>query len=210
MASKINYVILGVVLLLVAGAGSLGLYAVLKGANSGGVHRPTASNVPDWKTYVNEGFGYAIEYPATLEIREFPDFLGGAAFRPIGLVNDLINEVISINASARSSSEEISSLPFEEYVNVAATYEIQGYDSLLRKEKIITKSGIVGYITQWKIYGDPHGRTVSNFIAYFPLDTMYVYPESGITQRYDEVVVFLNDSSYEDIFQTMLKSFQVK
>lgn len=130
---------------------------------------PTVSDkMPGLNTYTNEKYNYSIDYYNNWRFRESPDSKSGAAFSPLSKPNEYENETISI--SAYNKTLGYSNLSFEEYVKIAATKEIQGYNKLVSINKITTLEGVVGYKTTWMVQSiGPGGSSESLPITYFEL-----------------------------------------
>lgn len=161
-----------------------------------------------WETYINEEFGYLIQYPSSLAIREFPDSKTGAAFRPVDSANKLENEVISISATSRANNEELQNISFEEYTRLACGYEVQNDVDLNSHEEFKTNAGLIGYLVKCNASRNNESY-VSDYTARFENNIIYTYPESGISAKFDIVDVYLRDSEYEDLFREMIKTFKL-
>lgn len=158
---------------------------------------------PQFKTYTNTKFGFSIQYPQTLEVREYPDTNDGAGFRPAGTSEDPVNEVIEIRVLEKNA--DMANDPPEDYAKVAATIQIQNYQKLNSIEPVTTNSGLTGYKTTWMVTptavlgatesGQP---TVSLPITYFDL------PKA---QTPSTVQVTLGDKNYDSDYEAMIKTF---
>lgn len=162
----------------------------------------TASATPvqnSWQTYTNKN-GYSVQYPSDWIVREYPGTQTGAGFQPKSLPADPANEFITVNISPKVSPMMDS---FEKYCRVAASNEIQGYQSLVSLDPVTTTSNQIGYTTTWKVSGPGMmGKSsTSTPITYFDLPG--VKPSSTLQ-------VFLNDTKYQDIYQSMLKTVVIK
>lgn len=152
-------------------------------------------DIAGWKTYTNTKYHYSIEYPGDWTFREFPDTQTGAGFRPANKPNDLNHEYISIDFSKRAL--EPQKIPFEEYVKKAAIEDIQNYQSLASINKIVTKTGMIGYQTTWNVQsmGAPIGKThISTPITYFDTkdvngDTIHVYGKANYLDIYNQMLL---------------------
>ncbi len=131
---------------------------------------------PAMKTYVNATFGYSVTYPGTWTFKAFPDVTTGGNFYPAGKENDPYSVIVSISANAKAGSQQ--SVPLAQYVQIAASQEIQGYLKLESSEEITTASGLIGYETTWTVQPSPilgtnpsatSAPSLSLPITYFPL-----------------------------------------
>lgn len=124
-----------------------------------------------WQTYTNAKYGYSIDYPNDWTYREFPSTKSGAAFRLTSEpVNPGINEPITIDVSPKVGN--YLDMPFADYVKIAGSQEIQNYEGLLTNKPIVTKDGVTGYQTTWKVSplaSSGSGSGVSLPITYFAL-----------------------------------------
>lgn len=159
----------------------------------------------DGQTYLNEDFGYSVNYPSAWTFREFPDTKSGAGFRPLGTPEDVASECINIDA--RGTAENEYQTPFEDYVKRAAVVEIQNYEKLNSIESITTNSGLVGYETTW-IYRSFSGQErVSLPITYFE-NKKTVRAEYG-QLKYKTVQITLNSEDCEETYNQMLATFKL-
>lgn len=159
-----------------------------------GIADPTAN----WKTYFNMKYGYSIKYPADWTPREYPDTKTGAAFRPTEAPDDFMSEFIQINLNKRDLDSR--SVPFADYVKIAAPKEIQNYENLASITKIVTKSGIIGYETTWNVQsmmGTGGGSGVAGPITYF----------DSKDDSADTIQVTLSNEKYKEIYEEMLLTF---
>lgn len=165
---------------------------------------PITVDNKDWKTYVNTTYGYSIRYPSDWEAREFPDSKSGAAFRPAHTPNDYQYEYISINKYGRIMQDELPNPSFEEYVKNAGK-EIQNYNSLATIEKIMTKSGIVGYTTTWNVSPiSSMGKAPAEEGRSFPR-TYFEIPGNSLAT----IQVEITNDEYIAIYKEMVSSFTI-
>ncbi|MCL5795597.1 MAG: hypothetical protein M1338_04575 [Patescibacteria group bacterium] len=159
---------------------------------------PTATvDMTTWKTYTNKKYGYSIKYPSNWTYREYPDTKNGAGFRLSTSANDVASEVINIAQTARPTSQE--ALSFENYVKIAATQEIQNYESQVSSTQITTTSGLIGYETTWSVSSLTNNTmTTSLPIAYF-----------NAANKKDTVQVTITDKAYLDTYNNMLTTFNL-
>jgi hypothetical protein len=158
-----------------------------------------------WQTYINEGFGYSINYPIEWAFREFPDTKSGAGFRPLSSLEEIESECINIDA--RGTAENEYNTPFDEYVKVAAIAEIQGYEKLNSIESVTTTSGLAGFKTTW-IYKIIDGQEkISLPITYFE-NKKTVQMENG-QLKYKTIQTTLNNKDCEEIYNKMLPTFRI-
>ncbi|MCL4416583.1 MAG: hypothetical protein M1365_07810, partial [Actinobacteria bacterium] len=85
--------------------------------------------------------------------------------------------------------------PFEDYVKIAASKEIQGYDKLASIKKVETTEGVIGYETTWMVqsFRGGGGPSESLPITYFQL------PNSSFLVRFS-----LSKKEDLDIYEKML------
>ncbi len=177
MRNKLGFVPFTILLVLLGiTAFGIGGYVLVRHSLSGNpAPSPSlAVSVPrgsDWKIYVNAKYGYSIKYPADWTFREFPDTQTGAGFRLASAPDDLGHEDIVVDAYDRAAS--LQNVSFEEYARQAAGQEIQNYQSIASFQRIVTDSGLVGYVATWNVMplGVASGTTnISGPIAYFHRD----------------------------------------
>ncbi len=156
-----------------------------------------------YNTYINSKYGFSVKYPSSLAVREFPDTKDGAGFRPAGMAEDPVNEVIVVSVLEKSGDLKDESL--SEYARVAAVYEIQNYQKLNTYEAVKTPSGAVGYKTTWDVLplatldSTPSSETkVSLPITYFSLKEA---TSSSVVQ------ITLNDVNYENQYTEIIDSY---
>lgn len=153
-------------------------------------------NVANWQTYTNTKYEYLILYPDNYTFREYKDGLG-VAFRPSNLPNDPAYEMISI--SSNNMPQSATGMSLSEYSKIAATQEIQNYQSLNTSNKITTDSGVVGYETTWNVTGLNGGSSsISLPITYFS--------DSNATYLYQ---IMVNEDKYLDVYNQMIKTFSL-
>jgi hypothetical protein len=155
----------------------------------------TNLNVSSENIYKNIKYGYSIEYPDQWTFREIPDTQSGAAFRKISDPNDYSHEYVVVDFARRGSDSK--NIPFEEYVKKAAIEEIQNFVSLNSIEKVVTKTGIIGYKTTWNMQ-EEDGIKVSNPITYF---------DTGDTEG--DTIQVSTWGDYMDIYNKMILSFNL-
>ncbi len=149
------------------------------------------------KTYQNARYGFAVNYPDDWTFREFPDTKDGAGFRPVKSPDDPASESITVALRTRVSADV--SMPFAEYVKVAAAREIQGFESLASIEKITTDSGLTGYKTTWNYRGPAGGPLkISWPITYF----------DAKDSKGDTVQFSLEDVKDEAVYDDMISTFE--
>lgn len=161
------------------------------------------SQVTKLITYTNLKYGYSIQFPPLLAVREFPDTKTGAGFRPVSEPEDPQYEVISIDVLRRTA--DMAQTPLSDYAKTAAAVEIQNYTKLNSIEEVKTDSGLVGYKTTWivlpmRVLGASTSaqNSVSLPITYFDL------PGETIPST---VQVTLNDPEYIEAYNLMIKTF---
>ncbi len=155
------------------------------------------------QTYSNSKYGFSVQYPPTMAVREFPDTGDGAGFRPANTPSDPTNEVITVSVSQKIG--DAANGPLETYAQTAATQQIQNYEKLNSINPVITNSGVTGYKTTWLVMplamlGSTGSGTpkASEPITYFPLPS----PHETYT-----VQVILNDPAYMADYDNMIKTY---
>ena len=158
---------------------------------------------PEFKTYTNSKYGFSIQYPETLAVREFPDTGDGAGFRPSDQPEDPQYEVITVSVLQKNADMADDSLA--DYAKVAATIQIQNYEKLNSIDEVKTGLGLTGYKTTWMVAQMPvlgatssGALTVSQPITYFDLPKA---PTPSTLQ------VSLSDENYVSDYEAMLKTF---
>ena len=144
-----KWIIISAVVILVVIMSSAVAYFIGKGA---AVPTPTPITKPvmSWKTYTNTKHNYSIAYPGDWSVREYPDTKEGAAFNPNSKPGYPDNgDAISISVGQKIGNYIDD--PFEEYVKIAASAEIQNYGELASIKKVTTTDGMVGYETTWMV-----------------------------------------------------------
>ncbi len=155
-----------------------------------------------WQTYNNSKIGYKVEYPENWTYREFPSTKTGAGFRPISSPEEISSECV--NVDARTTAVSQYNIPFEEYARKAAIVEIQNFEKLNSIESITSESGAVGYKTTW-IYKTFNGQQkISDPITYFDFQ-----PASQGSEKYKTIQISLNGSDCEEIYNQMIKTFEI-
>src|SRR5260221_1405311 len=150
----------------------------------------------NWKTYTNTKHGYSIKYPNDWSFREFSSTKDGAGFYNTASGDVIGNEPITINFNQRPSNDQ--SVPFSDYVKIAAIKEIQGFESLVLINLVTTNSGIVGYKTTWNYKTLAGEAKISLPITYF--DTKLPTGET--------VQINLGDKNDEQIYNKILSTFK--
>ena len=159
----------------------------------------------DWKTYINEEFGYSINYPSSWTFREFPDIKSGAGFRPLSSPEEIRSECIYIDAAGTAESEYDT--PFDEYVRKAAIVEIQDTKELNSIETVTTTSGLVGYKTTWIYNFLGTGEKISLPITFF--DNKKTVQTKNGRLKYKTVHITLENKDCEEIYSQMLSTFKL-
>jgi hypothetical protein len=179
-SKKILLLIAVLVLLIVIAAASTVFNFLGKAQNttsntSNPAPTPTLTQEATWKTYTNTKYNYTINYPGDWSVREYSDSKEGAAFNPLNQPGyPDTSDAISISAGPKISNYQDYSL--EQYAKIAATAEIQNYNSLASFKKVTTADGAVGYKTTWmvqsiSVMGRPpaDGESESLPITYFEI-----------------------------------------
>lgn len=152
------------------------------------------------KTYTSTKYGFAITYPASWIVEESAQ-TDVATLKPPKVENPIIKIDVS-----NMIFDDRGAIPFEEYVKTAAKNEIQGYNSLVSISEVITKSGLKGFKTTWKVSPPPGaggGQSVSGPRTYFSLPPKY---GSGMQQKRLELSLETDDSAYADDYDAILTS----
>ncbi len=154
--------------------------------------------------YINTKYNFSVVIPNGWKVREFPDTKDGAGLK----APDSENEDIVIAVRQMAPTEDLTYLPFREYVKVAASKEIQNHNSLATIEEIVTRSGIVGFKTTWNVQSMMNLQTgeggkpgISLPITYFPLPEKY----GNYTLQ-----ISLGSDKYLDVYKDLLISLKYK
>jgi len=150
----------------------------------------------NWQTYYNETFGYSLNYPDNLILREFSEIKTGAGF---DFQDEVPFECITISARGASQSKE--NLPFDQYVREAAIEEIQDFKRLNSLEKITTNNNLDGYMTTWGYTFLGGEEKISLPITYFE------GPGNIQGTNYKTIQLNLNDLRCEEVYKQMLLTF---
>lgn len=179
---------------------------VNKAANSQiPMQTPAPSQSPSMLTYINSKYGYSIQYPSSLAVREFPDTGTGAGFRPADKPEDPRYEVITINALEKNAA--LADDPLSDYATAAAIIQIQGYQKLNSIIPVTTNSGLTGYETTWMISGPPVlGATYSGQLTQSLPITYFDLPKANMPST---AQIYLSDQNYIAIYQNMIKTFSL-
>ncbi|MBP9719123.1 MAG: hypothetical protein KBD46_01535 [Candidatus Levybacteria bacterium] len=159
---------------------------------------PTKS--PEQEIYTNKQNGFRIMYPSNWTYREYE---GGVGFRPLDKPDDPQYEYITLSVSPKPTN--IATLPFSEYVKVAAANEIQNYQTLSSINPFTTTDGIKGYTTTWMV--QPLGPPVSpSQGGGKPTESLPISYLPAL-QSQNSIEVFLNNQEYRDVYTQMLTTF---
>lgn len=151
------------------------------------------------KEYKSEKYSFAFSYPSDWVYHEFSDG-DGVELRPNDARNETITAFITFQVLPKPLS--IASLPFEQYVKVAAVNEIQNYKSLASIQSTSTQNGLIGYITTWNVtplgnHTDNVEETVSLPITYFPA-----------RDSKKSIELFLENKQYVREYNMIINSFR--
>lgn len=156
------------------------------------------------QTYTNSKYGFSVQYPETLVVREFPDTKDGAGFRPANTSDDSAREIITISVLEKNA--DLVNDPLFEYAKVAASIQIQNYQKLNTIEAVKTSDGVIGYKTTWDVLpmpilgASPSAQTqVSLPITYFDLK------EASLSST---VQISLEDQKYENEYTQIIDSYK--
>lgn len=192
----------GVLVLLAGVLGLLFVFGYLRYVSTES-SKEKSQSLTEYNTYANSKYGFSVEYPASLEVREFPGSKDGAGFRPAGTPLDPVNEVITISVLPKSGDTKSETLA--KYAEVAAISQIQNYQKLNTIEAVKSSDGAIGYKTTWDVLplailgASPSGQTkVSLPITYFDLK------EETSTSV---VQITLNDMKYENQYTDIIDSY---
>jgi predicted secreted protein len=121
--------------------------------------------------YGNQEFGFAASLQGDYEMKEIV-----WSQKKLGM--DLKNKTGEITVQAMPTGTDYEKMPFEDYVRIAASAEIQNFQKLTRLERFTSDSGAEGYKTYWLVSetvsplkknpGQARTRNVGP-IYYFPL-----------------------------------------
>lgn len=96
------------------------------------------------KTYKNRGFGFAVDYPFGYKVRLIKT---GQVDEGI----DLSRPDGTITVRAMPAGTAYATMPFAQYVLIAAASEIQNFEKLESLTKFVSASGVEGYKTFWQV-----------------------------------------------------------
>lgn len=155
----------------------------------------SSSPTPTVKLYTNTTQGFQISYPSDWIYREYEGGTG-VGFRPVAKPNDPQYEYITISVMPKPAN--IANLPFDQYVKVAGTNEIQNYLSLSTIHPVKTATGVEGFTTTWMVQPLGGGKpTASLPITYFPAkDTK------------QSIELFLQNKEYLSQYTSMVPTFR--
>ncbi len=184
-----------IVLLIMLVLGACALLLQTKAANTYSFSSLSSSSKPkqSMQLYTNAENEFQISYPSDWMYRSYE---GGVGFQPKEKPTGSQYEYISISISPKPGS--MASLPFAQYVKVAAQNEIQNYQKLASLQSFSTADGQKGYLTTWMVQPLGGGKPTESLpIAYLPA-----------RNSKNTIEVFLNDKKYMDVFTNMLSTFQ--
>lgn len=151
------------------------------------INQNQTTDTPNWKTYTNIEYGYAISYPSDWVsdntspwVFISPDKTGG----------------ISINTNSRELAYR--NAPLVDYAKIAAGFEFQSHRSLISIQKVTTNSHLIGYKTKWDIEGGPSPYKTDT-ITYFEMP-------NGDTSK--TIQISTPDEKYMDIYDWMISTFK--
>lgn len=154
----------------------------------------------NWEVYTNTKYKFSIQYPNDWQMTELQDG-SGASFSP--KANAGAAESIIVEESGRAINS--CTTPFDEYVKIAATENIQNYEALNSIETIATDGGANGYKTTWKVTSLAGKKFVSTPISYFLDEKSKCSNSEGL------VTVTLDTAdgvtNYSEIYNEMLQTF---
>ncbi len=156
--------------------------------------------------YKNSIHGFQFEYSPIFAFEKSSDGLN-AYLIPSGAEEPSNEKAILITVRHKTGDEESSKTPLTEYAKIAATQEIQNYNSLSSIETITTKSGEVGYKTTWNRSGPVMNGVVLNStdepsdpITYFSLPK----------EPYYTVQFYLEDSKYLEEYNQIIATYSTE
>jgi len=168
---------------------------------------PIAKHVtPSSKIYSNANYSYSVEYPGSWVVREFSGTKTGAAFQPANKAVAYENETITIDVQQRVVIDPAPAT-FEEYARVAAKHEIQGYNKLMSFEKILTKSGLIGYKTTWTRSAPPMAQVPTGMTSSNSASEPIIYFEIPNNPKVTLQLKVEGKENYE-VFQKMIDSIR--
>lgn len=150
----------------------------------------------NWKKYKNDEFGFEISYPDKYNmtiLKSIGKEVGITLTKPD-------SGVFHIEAIGTGIAYEDES--FVDYVQHAASSEIQGYESPYSIQEFYTKSGIKGYKIKWNVTNLQGKHSVSSNFYYLPLNkkvTLYSQPVKSIQ--------IWGDTSDEEVVDQISKTY---
>ncbi|MFA4967829.1 MAG: hypothetical protein WC624_06410, partial [Candidatus Margulisiibacteriota bacterium] len=121
-------------------------------------------------TYQNQDFGFAVDYPSTYRLDEIKWVKESTGVT-------LSTKESSITVQAMPTGTNYANVPFDEYVRIAASSEIQNFNKLASIESFVSDYMIKGYKTWWEAneHQDLDGSSINSTSIVGPI--YYFAPE---------------------------------
>jgi len=172
----------------------------------------TCKGTKSFYLYKNENFSFAVMIPPGYQMKETPS---GDVKEGI----ELKNEKGFINIRAMATGTDYEKMPFDEYVKISASVEIQNYEKLASIEPFVSDHGIKGYKTYWeRIETSPDDEPAKKEDSQVNIDgPIYYFPPLREKKRFDHpvktiMISFYATSGFEDKIATdaekIAKSFK--
>lgn len=140
-------------------------------------------------TYKNGDFGFAVDYPNEYKARE-------AKWIKESMGLELQKKGGTITLQAMGAGTMYENMPFDQYVKIAASVEIQNYEKLISIESIVSDYGVKGYKTYWMVV-DHEDTDKGSFDATREAGPIYYFPPLTARKQGEQPVktIMLNYST---------------
>ena len=95
-------------------------------------------------TYKNPDFGFAVDYPNDYKAKE-------SKWLKESISLELQKKGGTITLQAMGAGTLYEGMPFDQYVKIAASVEIQNFEKLISSESFVSDYGVDGYKTYWLV-----------------------------------------------------------
>ena len=166
--------------------------------------------------YKNLDFGYSIVYPEGYQAKPIKWVKGESGV-------ELTRDRQTITVQALPTGTDYATMPFDQYVRIAATVDIQNFTKLIALEPFTSAYNVKGYKTFWKVIqhedtdnGERDTTTIAGPIYYFPLErpwkrgdqpvkAVMIYADQGLSAEAAEIAASFR---YLNSFVTLLHNDQ--
>lgn len=168
------------------------------------------------RSYDNRDFGFSVDYPA------------GYQTKPLNWVKEENGVELkagqrTITVQALPTGTDYAQMPFDRYVRIAASVDIQNFTKLVRLEPFTSAYNVKGYKTYWEVIqhedtdsGEINQQTIVGPLYYFPLakarklgeqpvKAVMIYPDEGLSA---EAAGIAASFRYHHSFVTLLRNQQ--